>query len=216
MPHEKVRHFATFFLQLKANMLAADVKKSGVHPATWEKKGTELITSRNIRKYRHVREGVLRLLNELYRCRANVVYYGREKYQSPHDSRSSGLYTTVLGHTIRAVDQICCKKESTFMLILDQHADRMKLIESSAKTMFDNQKPARCLIEPPFQVESHMYQTIQAADWIATLVGRLQAYAIEPTQYSDWAWAEEIYGPRLRSSSFSLSNLAPFCRTTKP
>lgn len=199
MPHDKVRQFATFFLKLKSNMLAADVKKSGVHPATWEKKGSELITSRNILKYKHVREGILRLLNELYRCRANVVYVGREKYQAPQDSRSSGLYTTVLGTTIRAVDEICGNKDSKFMLILDQHADRMKLIESSAKTMFDTQNPARYLLEPPFQVESHMYQTIQAADWIAALVGRLQAYAVEPTQYADWEWAERIYGHRLRS-----------------
>jgi hypothetical protein len=33
----------------------------------------------------------------------------------------------------------------------------------------------RCLVEPPFQLESHRYQTMQAADWIAGLVGRLGA-----------------------------------------
>lgn len=199
MPHQNVRKFATFFLQLKAQMLQADIKNLSVHPATWEKKGSELITTKNITKYKHVREGIFRFLNELYRCRANIVFYGREKYQAPQDSKSSGLYTTVLGHTIRSVDELCCQRNAMFMMILDQHSDRMKLIEASAKTMFGSNNPARCLIEPPFEVESHMYQTIQAADWIATLVGRIHAYALEPTQYADWEWAERLYGSRVRS-----------------
>ena len=32
--------------------------------------------------------------------------------------------------------------------------------------------PRRDLIEPPFHLENHRYQTVQAADWIAGLAGR--------------------------------------------
>ena len=38
---------------------------------------------------------------------------------------------------------------------------------------------------PPFHLESHRYQTIQAADWIAGLVGRLGAIWADPE-----AWPE--------------------------
>ena len=85
------------------------------------------------------------------------------------------------------------------MMILDQHSDRIRLLESASKTMFSPASPARCLLEPPFQVESHLYQTIQAADWIATMMGRLHAHNVAPTQYADWAWAETYYGRELRS-----------------
>lgn len=61
--------------------------------------------------------------------------------------------------------------------------------------------PARCLIEPPFQVESHLYQTIQAADWIATLIGRISAYTIMPNQYADWEWADKYFGQSVRRLS---------------
>lgn len=95
------------------------------------------------------------------------------------------------------------------MMILDQHSDRIKLLESASKTMFSPNNPARCLLEPPFQVESHLYQTIQAADWIATLIGRLMAYAVEPQQYADWEWAERLYGNKVRSISTHSSLWRP-------
>ncbi|WP_338447399.1 DUF3800 domain-containing protein [Pelagerythrobacter marensis] len=199
MPHRQIRHFATFFLQLKSNVLARELRRNGRHPATWEKKGADLITTKNVTRYRHVREGILRLLNEMRKCDGKIIFYGREKYMKPEDGNSSGLYTTTLSHTIRSIDDFCCKRNSQFLMILDEHSDRLKLLESATKTMFSPQAPARCLLEPPFQVESHLYQTIQAADWIATLVGRLQAFAIEPDQYQDWEWADKYFGRAVNS-----------------
>lgn len=201
LPHHQVRHFATFFFQLKSKMLAAELNFVQEHPATWEKKGNELVTSRNIRKFVHIREGLIRILNEIYKCNGKIFYYGRQKYQAPGTSNSSGLYTTVMAHTIRAIDAYCCGIRGQFMMILDQHSDRLKLLESATKTMFSPQNPARCLIEPPFQVESHLYQTIQAADWIAALVGRLLSFTVEPQQYADWEWAEKYFGNRVRGLS---------------
>lgn len=83
------------------------------------------------------------------------------------------------------------------MMILDQHQDRLKLLEAASKTMFGG-NPARYLMEPPFEVESHLYQTVQAADWIATLVGRIEAFRVAPDQYGDWEWAERLYGPKVQ------------------
>lgn len=196
MPNRHVRHFATFFFQLKSWMLAHELNQCGVHPATWEKKGSQLINTKNIKKYAHIREGIHRLLNELYKCQGRIVFYGREKYQSPQDSNSNGLYATVLSHTIRAIDRYCCGRNEQFMMILDQHPNRLSLLETASKTMFGGE-PARCLIEPPFQVESHLYQTVQAADWIATLIGRIEAFRVAPAQYGDWEWAERLYGEKL-------------------
>lgn len=190
-------------------MLAAELAAYAAHPATWEKKGSQLITTRNITRYRHVREGLARLVNEIRKCDGKIIYYGREKYMRPEEGNSSGLYTTVLGHSIRSIDNFCCQRNSHFLMILDQHSDRLKLLESATRTMFSPQNPARCLLEPPFQVESHLYQTIQAADWIATLVGRLQAHAVEPDQYADWEWSERYFGRLIR-------NLATNSRLWKP
>lgn len=180
-------------------MLAAELALNKAHPATWEKKGNQLLTTRNVAKYAHVREGIHRLLNELYKCNGRLVYYGRQKYLPPEQGNASGLYTTVMSHMVRSIDAYCCKINAQFMMILDQHSDRLKLLESATKTMFSGGDPARCLIEPPFQVESHLYQTIQAADWMATLVGRYLTYGVEPTQYADWEWADRFFGQKVRN-----------------
>lgn len=194
LPHIAVRPFATNFLQLKEHLFAYELKKNGRHPATWEKKGAELFTSRNIKKYPHIREGVSRLIRRIDSCGGRIIYYGRIKFMAPEHSNPSGLYTTVLGHLIRACDEFCLDQNDKFMLLLDQHSDRKRLLETAAKTMFSVNAPARCLIEPPFHVESHLYQTIQAADWISTLVGRIQAYRALPSEYSDWDWADKYFG----------------------
>jgi hypothetical protein len=41
------------------------------------------------------------------------------------------------------------------------------------------------LLSPPFEVESYVNQNIQAADWIAAIVGRLWAREMLPAQYAD-------------------------------
>lgn len=197
LPHDQARHIATFMLQLKEGMLARDLAKAGVPAHSWEKKGSELITTRNIRKYVHVREGVRRLLNEVRVSGGKIFFYGREKFQNPADSRANGLYKTVLAHSIRGIDNFCIRQKDQFLIIMDQHSGRRQWMETAAKTMFDRKSPARCMIEPPFEVESHLYQTIQVADWVATLLGRLMAFRTYPTQYPDWDWAELYYGEQI-------------------
>lgn len=55
----------------------------------------------------------------------------------------------------------------------------------------------RCLVEPPFQVESHRFQTMQAADWIAGLVGRLGSYWTVPDAYPENEIFKIYFGARL-------------------
>jgi hypothetical protein len=213
IPHSEARNFATFFLQLKRQMLAADLAKVQRHPATWEKKGKDLITTGNMQKYPHIREGISRLLRELDRRGGKIFWYGRQKYLPPEESNSSGLYTTVLSHAIRQLDSYVQAQQSQFMIILDQHSDRLKLLETAAKTMFSPETPARTLIEPPFQVESHLYQTIQAADWIATLIGRQQAHKLAQEEFHDWEWANQMFGPRISAMATHSKMWTP--RTAK-
>jgi len=196
MPHRNVRRFATWFFQLKKEVLGPEIKASDIHPATWEKKGNDLFKTKNIDAYPELSQAANRIINKIYKLDGRLFFYGREKYMTPEKSNSMGLYTTVLNHSIRQLDRFCVQADEQFMMILDEHESRAELLESAAKTMFGSE-PARTLIEPPFQVESHLYQTIQAADWIATLVGRLWAYRVNPQEYGDWEWAEKRFGTRI-------------------
>ena len=51
LPHEETRSFATWFLQQKQNLFSAEIEAAGAQAATWEKKGSSLLTTRNFQKY---------------------------------------------------------------------------------------------------------------------------------------------------------------------
>lgn len=215
IPHEHARSFATFFIQLKQHVFQSDISRVGAHPATWEKKGKEFLTRKNISQYPNLRNAIFRVLNELRKRDGKIVYYGRVKYQTPQDSNANGLYKTVLTKTIRSIDDYCCQRKEYFVMIMDQHSDRIRLLEAASKTMFSSEAPARCLVEPPFQVESHLYQTIQAADWLATLVGRIHAYRTSPSECSDWEWANLYFGKLIDRLSTHCSIWRPSAQQRK-
>ena len=65
------------------------------------------------------------------------------------------------------------------------------------RDMYGPGNPRRQLVEPPFHLESHRYQTVQAADWIAALVGRLGAIWKEPQAWPENAIFRRLFEYRL-------------------
>ena len=53
------------------------------------------------------------------------------------------------------------------LLALDEHPSRDAVLTAVARDMYGRGETRRRLIEPPFHLESHRYQTVQVADWIA-------------------------------------------------
>jgi len=87
------------------------------------------------------------------------------------------------------------------LLALDEHEQRDKLLTTASVQMYVGTSPMRRLIEPPFQLESHRYQTMQTADWIAGLVGRLGAVWADPAQYPDNQVFRDYFETRLNMVS---------------
>ena len=69
--------------------------------------------------------------------------------------------------------------------MLAEHNQRLALVAQAAQSMYGRNERRRHLIEPPFHVESHRDQTLQAADWIAGLVGRQGAVYAEPAVWPE-------------------------------
>lgn len=78
----------------------------------------------------------------------------------------------------------------------DTKFHRDVIIRKAALTMFGDDFCGR-LIEPPFQVASHLYQTLQCADWICGLLGRIGAHEAEPVEFEEFKWAALYFGDRL-------------------
>lgn len=62
--------------------------------------------------------------------------------------------------------------------------------------MYGNDR-ARKLVSPPFEVESYLNQNMQAADWIAAIIGKLWAREILPEQYLDYDTFNSYFWERI-------------------
>ena len=185
---EVVRGFGTWFFQRKCELLEFEIKRSGKHPALWEKKGASLYTVTNLTRYAELRKFTNRLFNKIEALGGFVFYVGLKKTAAPKAHNSNRLYARVFLEAIKRIDGFCeedCDPPGNFILILDEHDQRSALITAAARSMYARTERRRHLIEPPFHLESHRYQTLQATDWIAGLVGRLGAIWADPAAYPE-------------------------------
>ena len=205
IPLEKTRELAMFFFKLKNRLLDWEIQQAGIHQARWEKKGAALFTTQNVLKYRAIRQATNRILNWITANGGYVFYTGLEKDRGAAPRSPEGLYAAVLRQSIRKISAACGGDK--FLLILDEHGKvfREKAVAAASTQMF-SEPAAFNLLEPPMQVESHLYQTVQCADWICGLIGRLAAYRTDPA-YSDFAWAETYFGDRIARAATANSGL---------
>lgn len=194
---EHVRELSTWFHKLKCDVFAAEIEESGSHPAHWEKKGNQIFTHSKV--YRYKRLGFA-LINNIKANGGKIIYQGIEKHASPEKSSGPGMYKSILSRTIRSIEKRFAPEKETYAIILDQHNDRAKLLVGAQQTMYSKIDGAHWLMEPPYQVESHMYPSVQMADWISSIVGSMWNYKTRPEQFPDEEWAEKYFEDRLNSA----------------
>ena len=208
LPSERVRGFGTWFFQRKCQLLSYEIQRSGKHPAQWEKKGSSLYTVKNVHRYQELRHFTNRLLNNIRYLGGFIFYVGIRKTKLPDAHNPNKLQQAILHEAMKQIDQFCkddCQPSENFLLILDDHDQRSELITKASQNMYGGEEPKARLIEPPFHLESHRYQTLQAADWIAGLVGRLGAYWADPVTYSDNQVFHQYFENRLKQVSIRSS-----------
>ncbi len=215
LPAEEVREFAIFFYQLKCQLLAWDINNDNPRdlPAyQWEKKGSKLFTTKNITHYRSLRQATFRMLNRINKVGGHVIYSGEHKVCLPPPHNPTATFKRQLLQAVRTIDRFCTKTDSTFMLLLDEQRAgnewRERNVEACTLAMFeDSSEKCRSLIEPPLQGESHLFQTLQCADWLCGLIGRLMALAVSPEEYPDWEPFDEYFSTRIAHVALPGSGL---------
>ncbi len=199
LPVERVRPFAAYFYRLKCSLLAFEIERAGVPAYQWEKKGASLYTTQNVLRYSSLRRATGRLLSRVEREEGMVFYVGIEKTHAPDQHDPKRLYRAVLREAIKRLDRFCNRRKSLFMIVLDEQNDREfreEIVADASREMFGGARRAR-MIEPPIQAESHLFQTLQCADWICGLVGRVGCYQALPAEYPDLIWVPKYFTRRL-------------------
>lgn len=203
LPYHHVRSFSTWFFQQKNRLLQFELQKSGEHPAKWEKKGSSLYTVTNVNKYVELRKATFRLLNKIRELKGFTICVGVEKRQDVEKHNSKQLYHYVLRELIKRLDQECQRKRDRFLIVLDeqeQNIMRKEIVEQASIAMY-GQDARSTLIESPMQVESHLYQTVQCADWLCGIYGRISYYECCPDDQPDFQVFERYFGSRIKMTS---------------
>lgn len=175
------------------------MKGRGVTDAvTWEKKGSALYTAQNYAKYRKaLTRGTNRLLNRIEEFGGRTIYVGACKDKPPLEHDSTELYRSTFELLLRRIDFFAAEQRAEVLVVMDEHEHREMLLDQAARLMYHDSERLRNLLEPPYQVESHRYLTVQCADWICGLVGRFGSYRAEPADFVEFEWAEEKFAPRV-------------------
>jgi len=202
IPANQIRAFGTWFFQLKCGLLDFEIKQANAHPANWEKKGASLYTTRNVTKYPELRGATNRILGKFEKIGGHVFYVGVDKVRPHEDHNAQQLYMFVFREAMKRLNQYAEQRNTELLIVMDEHQDRDKILTTATQQMYGADWRNR-IIEPPFQVESHRYQTSQCADWICGLVGRFGSYWARPDEFEEMSWTEKYFGSRLKRASIS-------------
>lgn len=216
IPADNIRQLSGAFRRIKENGLKAEIDAKviakGKSVDHWEKKGASLFTTQNANRYREVRNMTNRVLNKLDQLDAQIIFYGQEKPRGSNEitgENESSRYDHAIKQLIQRVNWTLPEGQHHLM-ILDRQGpkERMKIFASSAAFMFSHQDADK-LLEPPLEVESHLYQTVQCADWICALLSRISAFKYDP-EFSEFEWAIKYFGNRLAHTSSPHSKIRTF------
>ncbi|WP_114991853.1 DUF3800 domain-containing protein, partial [Mobiluncus mulieris] len=130
IPAENVRKLSGAFRAIKENGLreeiSAKVTSQGKRVERWEKKGSALLTTRNIERYPETRKIIFRVINKLEQLDAQVVFYGQEKLRgtpSQVKETNSHRYDHVMKQLIQRVNWSLPDGEN-LLLVLDKQGER--------------------------------------------------------------------------------------------
>ena len=202
IPTDQVRAFSTWFYKLKCWLLSFEIKRDNAVPYTWEKKGSSLFTTKNVLRYRELRNSTFRIINKIEKCGGSIFYVGVKKDLPAEHHSSKRLYRSVLREAIKRIDQHCDANGHQFFMVLDEKEQtfRREIVKEAAIQMYGSEK-RRNLIEPPIQAESHLFQTLQCADWLCGLIGRVATFKVCPEDYPELSWTEKYFRTRLYASA---------------
>jgi uncharacterized protein DUF3800 len=203
LPAQSATRFATYFEHLKRNLLAYEIRRAGVPADQFEKKGAALYTKQNVVKYPQLRRATFRLLNRVAREGGKVFHLAVEKTLTPDRHSPQRLYEVVLADALAHLDRFCLAREALFTMVLDVHSEgsfRDRVVSEAARAMSESARGKRGL-PPPVRIDSQLFASLQCADWICSLVGKLCCYDVAPLEFPELAWIEKYFGARLEAAS---------------
>lgn len=203
------RSFSSFFFNLKQNLFSKydipkarkDVEENGgkFQLSTWEKKGSKQYSVTNLKNYKNeITRSTNRIINRITEKGGFLFFVGEAKNKKIENHNTLTIYTSCLSEIIKRLDDEFKNKNSYFLIFMDDNEDSASLVKKAIYDM--HQKKKFQLIEAPVQVDSKLYQTIQCADWLCSIYGKIAFYDTEPESKPDYVLFKKYFGDRIASA----------------
>ncbi|MEJ6013780.1 DUF3800 domain-containing protein [Corynebacterium sp. H127] len=197
LPADNVRRMGGYFKYVKEKLLAWEIERSDTPPDQWEKKGSALLTTANIDQYS---DEILPALQRIYRKLGSfdgqIFFYGQQKPLGPVSETketSQDRENHCLIQAINRLGTLASDRDERLMVIMDatDTDNRARAVATLGATIYSrHNKENRSIIEVPLQTESHLYSTVQMADWTCAILGRLTDYHF--AEQSEFSWAVDL------------------------
>ncbi|WP_224400203.1 DUF3800 domain-containing protein [Corynebacterium poyangense] len=197
LPADNVRRMGGYVKYIKEKLLAWEIEHSGKPSDQWEKKGSALLTTTNIDQYS---DEILPALQRIYRKLGNldgpIFFYDQQKPIGPVSltkKTSQDRENHCLIQAINRLGSFASDNDEQLLVIMDatDTDNRERAVATLGATIYSrNNKENRSIIEIPLQTESHLYNTVQMADWTCALLGRLTDHHF--AEQSEFSWAVDL------------------------
>ncbi|EPB5149917.1 DUF3800 domain-containing protein [Morganella morganii] len=209
IPANKVREFSHFFFKLKQNLFGKHeiplarkkAEESGMRfqLSSWEKKGSKQYSVANLRSYKTFLTGSTnRIINNITKNGGFLFYVGEAKKRGVGKHNPQGVYKSSLKEVIKRLDDEFKTQDAQFLIFMDDHEMRKEIVKRSIYEMHQCDKYQ--LVEAPVQVDSKLYQTIQCADWLCAIYGKLSYFDVEPDSKPEYELFKIYFGDRIASA----------------
>lgn len=206
LPIEEVRPFSSFFFNLKQNLFEdydipkarqeAKEKGESFKLSTWEKKGSKQYSVTNLKHYtKYLTRSTYRFINQITDRGGFLLYVGEAKLKEIEKHDAQRVYMSSLKEIIKRLDDEFKNQDAQFLIFMDDSESSTNIVKNAIYEMHQNGKYQ--LIEAPVQVDSKLYQTIQCADWLCAIYGKLAFYEVEPDSKPEYEIFKRYFGDRI-------------------
>ena len=190
---DKVRELGGYFEHIKEKLLAWEIEQSGCHPRRWEKKGSSLLTTKNMDKFgSEITPALGRIYRRLFRLNGKVFFFGQEKPIGPVSvtrEKSQEREEHCLIQSLQRLGRLANDQQEEMLVIMDatETDNRERAVSTAGRTIYSGDPETRQIIEVPIQADSYLYGTIQLADWTCALLSRLGKYHFANEVQFEWS-----------------------------
>ena len=123
VPDHGVRKLGGHFEYIKENLLRFEIEKAGKHPRRWEKKGSSLLSSKNIRKYGdEIQPALQRIFRKLAELEGKIFFFGKQKpIGAVKETKvtSQELEESCLIETINRLGRVASQAHERLLVVMD-------------------------------------------------------------------------------------------------